>query len=338
MTANIWLAVILLGLVLYVTLDGYDLGMGVLAIFQRDDADRRALLELVAPVWDGNESWILLIAVGMWGGFPAAYGAVLPSVYPVLILMVFSLIGRGVSIEMISNAQGWPRIWGRVFMAGSLFAPFLQGVAVGSVLQGIHLGSNAHFEGGTFKFFTGFTVLTGLTTVILYTFAGAAMVKMRSDEDGLRTMARRIGRPLALGSFGFVALTGAVFAATGPSNVSLVEPLRIDLLVGTCIVASSMFVVAWWALGRDDHDYLAFVALALTEVAGLIAIVVLNYPMIVPPSLTIAHAASPSSSLDFLLGGVGMLVPLVAAYNAYAFWSLRPRRARQQVRPVGATR
>jgi cytochrome bd ubiquinol oxidase subunit II len=329
MAADAWFLIVALGLVLYVALDGYDLGMGILALTRRSDDERRALLELVSPVWDGNESWILLVAVGLWGGFPAATGALLPAVYLGVIVMVFSLIARGVSIEMISNAQGWPRPWGTAFMAGSLCAAFVQGVVVGAVVHGIPLGPDAHFSGGSFDFLTGYSVLTGLTAVALYTLAGAAAVKMRSDDPTLRDSVARWGRNLVPVLALLVGLSAGLIAVAGVSGLTVDQPLRIVLLAGASLTAAAMLGAAWWSLGRPDHDNLAFVGVALAVVVGIAGLAVILYPFIVPPSLTIARAASPASSLEFLLGGVGMLVPLVIAYNAYAFWVLRPRRTAQ---------
>jgi cytochrome bd ubiquinol oxidase subunit II len=329
MAADIWFEIVALGLMLYVALDGYDLGMGILALTRRSHEERRALLELVSPVWDGNESWILLVAVGIWGGFPAATGALLPAVYLAVIVMVFSLIARGVSIEMISNAPGWPRLWGAAFMIGSLCAAFVQGVVVGAVVHGIPLGPDAHFEGGSFDFLSGYSVLTGMAAVALYTLAGAAAVKMRSDDAVLRTSVARWGRALVPLVAALAALAAGLITVAGASGLTVEQPLRIVLLAGASVTAAAMLAATWWSLGRPDHDNLAFVGVALAVVVGIGALAVILYPHIVPPSLTIAKAASPASSLDFLLGGVGMLVPLVIAYNAYAFWVLRPRRAQQ---------
>jgi cytochrome d ubiquinol oxidase subunit II len=326
MAADIWFLIVVLGLMLYVALDGYDLGMGILALTRRSDNERRALLELVSPVWDGNESWILLVAVGLWGGFPAATGALLPAVYLAVIVMVFSLIARGVSIEMVSNAQGWTQPWGMAFMVGSLCAAFAQGVVVGAVVHGIPLGPNAHFAGSSFDFLSGYSVLTGLTAVALYTLAGAAAVKMRSNDATLRNGVARWGRSLVPVVAALVALSAGLVPVAGASGLTVEEPLRIVLLAGASVTATAMLGAAWWSFGRPDHDNLAFVGVALAIVVGIAGLAVILYPFIIPPSLTIARAASPSSSLEFLLGGVGMLVPLVIAYNAYAFWVLRPRR------------
>ena len=311
MMADVWFLVVVLGLMLYVALDGYDLGMGILALTCHSDEDRRALLELVSPVWDGNESWILLVAVGLWGGFPAATGALLPAVYLAVIVMVFSLIARGVSIEMVSNAPGWSQPWGTAFMAGSLCAAFVQGVIVGAVVHGIPLGPNARFEGGSFDFLSAYSVLTGLTAVALYTLTGAAAVKMRSNDPVLRAGVSRWGRSLVLLVAGLVALTAILIPVAGASDLTVDQPLRVVLLVGASVTAAAMLGAAWWSFGRSDHDNLAFVGVAVAIVVGIAGLTVILYPFIVPPSLTIARAASPPSSLEFLLGGVAMLVPLV---------------------------
>jgi cytochrome d ubiquinol oxidase subunit II len=327
MLAMAWFVIIVIGLILYVTLDGNDLGIGILCLTRRHDSQRHELLKLVAPVWDGAESWILLVAVGLWGGFPAATGALLPAVYLPIIVMLWSLFMRGVSIEMIVNGGGWSRRWGTAFMAGSLGAAFAQGVLIGAVVQGVRLGPDSLFVGGTWDFLSGYTVLTGLTTVVLFSLAGAAMVKMRSDDAGLRSMARKWGRALVVASVALVALSGSLLPVAGASSLRLDQPFRVALLVAACLVASTMLTVVWWSIGRPDHDYMAFVAWALLVISGLFGLLVLAYPMIVPSTLTIAHAASPNSSLEFLLAGVTLFVPVAAAYNAWAFWALRPRRA-----------
>lgn len=323
MTATIWFAVIMFGLVFYVGLDGYDLGIGMLAITQRGDDDRRSLLELVARVWDGNESWILLIALGLWGGFPGALG-LLPALYIPLIVMLFCFIARGVSIEMISNSTGWPRAWGRLFIAGSAGAAFVQGVAIGAVIHGIHLGAGGRFEGGSFDFLSGYSILTGFTTMALYAVSGAAMVKMRSDNARLAARLQRLGRTLIVVLAVLVVGCVVLLPVAGASTLTLGQPARVVVIVWAGLGATVAFLVAWWSLGRSDHPNMAFVAVYGAVAAGLAGILALAYPLIVPPGVTIAEAASPPSSLEFMLAGFGMFVPLTAAYNLYAFWVLRP--------------
>lgn len=326
MTANAWLAFILFGFFAYVALDGYDLGVGIMSLTRRDEDRFSLLVDVVAPVWDGNESWLLLIALGLWGGFPAMFGGFFPAVYLPAILMLFSFAARGVSIEMLSNAGRWQRGWGRAFMGGSLSAAFLQGVIFGTLVQGVPLGPDARFEGGTFDFLSVYTILTGLAVVSLYQVAGTAMVKIRSRNASLLGSLHTQGRAALLIAGGLVVLSGALLPVAGASSITLDQPFRVVVVVWMSVAAVAMFATAWWSFGRSDHTYMPFVAVLIAELAGLFGIVALLYPMILPPSLTVAEAASPSSSLIFLLGGFGLFVPLTAAYNLYAFWTLRPTR------------
>jgi cytochrome d ubiquinol oxidase subunit II len=207
-----------------------------------------------------------------------------------------------------------------------LVAAFAQGVIIGAVMQGVPLGPGHRFNGGSWDFLSGYTVLTGLTTVVLFTLAGATLIEMRSHDIALKSLTARAGRILVVAAAGLIALSGALIPVAGASSLRLDQPLRVALMVGLCVIAATMLFGAWWSFGHENHDYMAFVVLAVAEVAGAAGLIVLSYPMIVPSSLTIAQAASPSSSLEFLLGGMSLLVPIAAAYNAWAFWALRPRR------------
>jgi cytochrome d ubiquinol oxidase subunit II len=326
MTANIWFGFVLLGVILYVTLDGYDLGLGILAISRRNVGDRKELFELVAPVWDGNESWILLIALALWGGFPAATGAFLPAVYLAVVVMLFSFIARGSSIEFLEHAEQWSPGWFRVFMCGSFMAAFAQGVIIGTLIQGVKLGPSDTFVGGSFSFLTGFTVLTGITAIALYALSATALVKMRSSNADIRHRFSHLGRPIIVMVVVLVVLSGVLLPTDGASSLTLNSALRVELLVVAALAVATLYFAAWWSFARPDHDNMAFVCVSLAIPIGLIGLMALVYPMIVPPSLTIQHAASANSSLDFLIGGFGLMVPIVIAYNAYSFWTLRPRR------------
>jgi cytochrome d ubiquinol oxidase subunit II len=152
------------------------------------------------------------------------------------------------------------------------------------------------------------------------------MVKVRSRNAPLLGSNQARGRVALLVTGGLVALSGALPPVAGSSSITLNQPFRVVVVVWMSIAAVAMFATAWWSFGRSDHTYMPFVAVLVAELAGLFAIVALLYPMILPPDLTVAEAASPSSSLIFLLGGFGLFVPLTAAYNLYAFWTLRPNR------------
>src|SRR5437588_3937089 len=156
----LWLMVLLFSLILYVVLDGYDLGVGVLLLFERDDMRRKNMIEIIATAWDGNESWLIIVGIGLFAGFPLAYSTLLPALYVPFILMLLGLIFRGISIEFQSRATGYVRGWGLAFAIGSLIAAFCQGVIFGSIFEGIPT-INGHFAGTPFGFLQGFSLLTG---------------------------------------------------------------------------------------------------------------------------------------------------------------------------------
>jgi cytochrome bd ubiquinol oxidase subunit II len=173
--SDAWMIFVLLALTMYIVLDGYDLGIGVLTLLDRDDSRRRAMYEQVAWTWDGNESWLVLLALTLWAGLPLVTGVALPALYIPLMLMLRSLIARGVALELIDQHDGWPPFWGKVFGIGSLLAAFCQGAAFGALVAGFNV-HGIDFVGGPFTFLHhGYAVLTGLTAVALYVVAGCAL-------------------------------------------------------------------------------------------------------------------------------------------------------------------
>jgi cytochrome bd ubiquinol oxidase subunit II len=187
----------LLAFTLYIVLDGYDLGIGVLTLLDRDAGRRRAMHALVAWTWDGNESWLVVLALTLWAGFPMVTAVAMPALYVPLMLMLWALIARGVALELIDQHDGWHPVWGRLFGIGSLVAGFCQGVAFGGLVAGLpaHDGT---FAGGPFTFMHhGYAVLTGLTAVALYVVAGAAFVCRKSEVRSGGGRPARAGSPWA---------------------------------------------------------------------------------------------------------------------------------------------
>jgi cytochrome d ubiquinol oxidase subunit II len=268
-----WMAVLLLALLVYVVLDGYDLGIGTLTLFERDAGTRRDLLEVVGNVWDGNESWLILLAMGLWGGFPEAYATALPGVYLPLCLMLFALIFRGFAIEMALQRPGFDRVWGRLFGIGSLVTAFAQGVLFGGLLTGITV-TNQQFAGRTWDFLGhGYALLTGCATVLLYSWAGATQLQAKLGVDARPRAGRRVRR-----------LTGPVVLAcalsAGLLPIASDARLRLDgldrwLPSAYCLlVAAGAFYTAWRWAGRAPRQ-VSFVAAVAAQAAGLIALVCL---------------------------------------------------------------
>jgi cytochrome d ubiquinol oxidase subunit II len=318
-----WMIVIAVSLLAYVVLDGYDLGIGVLTLFQRDAASRRRMIKVVGNVWDGNESWLILLAMGLWGGMPDAYATALPGLYLPLLVMIFGLIFRGFAIEMALQRPGSDQTWTRLFGVGSLVAAFAQGVLFGGLLCGITV-RHGLFAGATWDFFGhGYAVLTGLVTVTLFCLAGAARLQAKTDGALRDQMAAAI-RALTLATVAGVAVSAALLPVATSARLYLGGVDRWLPFGYAVLVAAAGFWTAYRRAGRTP-DGLPFAAVAAAEAAGLVALLALYYPQIVPPSVTLYSSAASRETLAFLVIAIGVIGPATIAYHVYANWVFRGR-------------
>lgn len=308
----LWMAVIGFSLLMYVALDGFDLGVGIMLLTERDDVRRKTMMELIATAWDGNESWLVLIGVGLFGGFPLAYSTILPALYVPIMLMLFALILRGVSVEFQSQQAGYQRGWGLAFGLGSLVAAVCQGLILGGVIQGIAVRDGV-FAGGPFDFLSPWSLLTGLTLASFYALTGAVWLTYKT-RGPLATISSRNGRLLALVVGGLLVVTGAVAAWTISG--------RIEVMLGGLALALIALGLTRRAFvrGRTRQPF-ALGVLALVLTLGSFGAAL--YPALVPPQITIWQAAAPRSSVDLLLLGVGGCIPIILTYNAYAYYVFR---------------
>ncbi|MEA2189461.1 MAG: cytochrome bd ubiquinol oxidase subunit [Solirubrobacteraceae bacterium] len=321
-----WMIFVILAFTIYIVLDGYDLGIGVLTLLDRDDRRRRDMLELVAWTWDGNESWLALIALALWAGVPLVAGIALPALYIVLIPMLWSLIARGVSLELIDEQDGWHPLWGKVFGIGSLAAGFCQGAAFGGLVAGLDVHGGT-FAGGPFAFLHhGYAVLTGLTAVALYVLAGAAWVFLKSGgETQLR--AARVGRIAVVVLTAGTAASWLLAPVAGPVRLDPGAAARLPIwIVGAAVLAAGLvFALRSFSSdprGRRSDRAPVFSTLAVYA-GGLLLAGGLLYPRLVAPDITVHEAASPHATLLFLTIGAGVFIPFVLTYQAYAYWVFR---------------
>jgi cytochrome d ubiquinol oxidase subunit II len=318
-----WLIIIVLALLAYVILDGFDLGIGVLTLFQRDAARRRRMIEVVGNVWDGNETWILLVAMGLWGGFPDAYATALPGLYIPLVVMLFALIFRGFSVEMTLHRAASDRTWTRLFGVGSLVAAFAQGAAFGGLLCGVTV-RNQLFAGATWDFFGhGYAVLTGLVTVALFVLAGAAMLQAKTGGP-LRDQMAGLIRPLTLTTVSGVALAAALLPVATSAQLRLDGVDRWLPFDYAVLVAVGGFWTAYRRAGRAP-DLVPFLAVSAAEIAGMVALLALYFPQLVPPSVTLYSAAPSRDTLAFLVIAISIFLPGTIAYHVYSNWVFRGR-------------
>jgi cytochrome d ubiquinol oxidase subunit II len=319
----IWACLIAFAVLAYVVLDGFDLGIGILFAVEQEESDRDVMVNSVAPVWDGNETWLVLGGGGLFAVFPLAYATIMPALYPTIIGMLLALVFRGVAFEFrfrAATARG-RRAWDVGFMAGSAVATFCQGLTLGGLLQGIHVENRA-YAGGWWDWLTPFTVLCGVALLVGYALLGACWIVWRS-EGPLHDRARRYARALGVAT---LALIGAV---------SLWTPLLNDVfahrwfgwpgILLTSPVPLLVALLAWgfWrglAKGHDRTPFLFAQGVFLLCYAGLgISI----WPMLVPPSITIWDAAAPPESQAFLLVGAVVLIPMILCYITYSYWVFR---------------
>ncbi len=317
----IWAGIIAFAVLVYVILDGFDLGLGILFPLSHDEGERDVMMNSVAPVWDGNETWLVLGGGGLFAVFPLAYAIVMPALYVPVIVMLLALVFRGVAFEYRWRTERWKRVWDWSFFGGSVAAAAMQGIALGALVQGIEVDGRA-YGGGWWDWLTPFSLLTGAAVVTGYALLGATWLVMKLEG--------RIQRHMRHVAWVTAAMTVAFMAA-----VSLVTPFLdnayftrwfaypqavfsavVPLLVLGCIAALV------WGL-RNLHDYTPFLASLGLFMLGFAGIGISFYPHIVPPSLTIVEAAAPDSSLMFALVGTLLLVPLILIYTAYAYWVFR---------------
>jgi cytochrome d ubiquinol oxidase subunit II len=324
--SDVWMIFVFLALTMYIVLDGYDLGIGVLTLIDRDDGRRREIYELVAWTWDGNESWLVLIALALWAGLPLVTGIALPALYVPLMLMLWSLIARGVALELIDQRDGWPPFWGKVFGIGSLLAAFCQGAAFGGLIAGfaVHGGG---FAGGPFTFLDhGYAVLTGLTATALYVLAGSAFVYLRTDGKA-QLRAAATGRIAVLALGGGTAASWLLASSAGPVVLHPDASARLPIWITGAGVLAAALAFALGSFSGHPHprrsDWAPVLATLAVYGGGLLLAGGLLYPTLIAPNITVHDAASPNTALLFLIIGVGVCIPVILAYQAYAYWIFR---------------
>jgi cytochrome d ubiquinol oxidase subunit II len=324
--SDLWMAFVFLALTVYIVLDGWDLGVGVLTLFDRDAGRRRDMHSLVSWLWDGNESWLVLLALTLWAGVPVVTGVALPALYIPLILMLFSLIARGVAIVLIEHHEGWHPVWGRLFGIGSLVAGFCQGAAFGGIVAGLNVHGDA-FVGGPFSFLHhGYAVLTGLTAVALYVLVGSAQVYLKTGGETQRRAART-------GRFAIVALGAGTIAswllapAAGPLTLHPGETARLPIWIIGAVVLAAGLAVAFRSFASDPEggrsDRTPWIATLAVYGGGLLAAGGLLYPTLVPPDVTVHEAASPHTTLLFISIATAVLIPIILTYQSYGNWVFR---------------
>jgi cytochrome bd ubiquinol oxidase subunit II len=317
----VWAALLGTAVALYVLLDGFDLGIGILFPSSPEEEHRDVMMNSVAPFWDGNETWLVLGGGGMFVAFPMAYGIIMSGLYLPVIIMLLALVFRGVAFEFRWVAKPQHSLWDLAFAGGSITAAFMQGIILGGLLQGITV-ENGAFAGGTFDWLTPFALFCGLATVAGYALLGATWLVMKT-EGPVAERARGHAKLLLL----------VVLAAL--AIVSLWTPLAFPRIWERWFTLPNLFYLSpipllaalasftCWRGLETRHDTTPFVSAIALFLLGFVGLAISNLPYLVPTSVTIWQAAAHPSSQLFMLVGTLILLPVILAYTVFVYWTFR---------------
>jgi cytochrome d ubiquinol oxidase subunit II len=318
----IWVVIIAFGLMMYVVMDGFDLGIGILFPFVPAREDRDTMVNTVAPVWDGNETWLALGGAALLAAFPLAYSIILSALYLPLVLMLCGLIWRGVAFEFRFKAvEGHKPFWDKAFAAGSYVAAFFQGVSLGAFINGFSVRDNA-YSGGALDWLTPFSLFTGLGLLVAYALLGGTWLIMKT-EGSLQQRMTALARPTVLA---LLAAIGVVSLWTPLAHPAVAERWFSLPNLFFFAPAPALVVATTWlllrTLKRPAHATPFLLSLALLFF-GYSGLAISLWPNIVPPAITIRAAAGPPESMGFTLVGALFIIPIILTYTSWSYYVFR---------------
>lgn len=318
---TLWAFILAFAVFAYVVLDGFDLGIGILFPALQRGSERDQAMNSVAPVWDGNETWLVMGGGGLLAAFPLAYAIILPALYAPIIAMLLALIFRGVAFEFRWRDPAHQKFWDVSFAGGSVLAAFAQGVALGALLQGITV-EGREYAGGWWDWLSPFSLLTGVSVVIGYALLGSTWLIMKTES----TLQQRAFRFAGLAGAGTIACIVAVSAATPFLEEAYYE--RWFAWPRVLFVAQVPLLVALVAAGlafslRRRHERLPFLLSLVLFALSILGLGISVFPDVVPGRIGIHEAAAPEASLIFMLIGASILIPIILVYTGYSYWIFR---------------
>ncbi len=318
----IWAVIIIFGIMMYVVMDGFDLGIGILFPFVKGEQDRDVMMNTVAPVWDGNETWLVLGGAALFGAFPLAYAVVLSALYLPLMLMLVGLIFRGVAFEFRFKATAEKRhLWDKAFIGGSLAATFFQGVALGAFIEGFKVVDRS-YAGGAFDWLNPFSLFCGLGLIVAYALLGCTWLIMKT-EGKLQLQMHDLARPLALV---LLAVTGIVSIWTPLAHPEIASrwftlPNLFWFLPVPILVLVTLYGLLK-AVARNAH-YTPFLLTLALIFLGYSGLGISLWPNIIPPSVSIWDAAAPPQCQGFMLVGALFIIPFILGYTFWSYYVFR---------------
>lgn len=319
----IWGLLIATAVFVYVLLDGFDLGIGILFPFAPSDKCRDRMMNSIAPFWDGNETWLVLGGGGLFVAFPLAYATLLPAFYMPITLMLLGLILRGVAFEFRFKSEPHARIlWDYAFHIGSLVATFCQGAIIGTFIQGINV-QGRNFSGGAFDWVSGYSMMMGAALIAGYILLGATWLIMKT-EDVTQAWARKTAAYI----LGFVGFFLVLVTIDMPLHYPHIQTLWFSTptfyyLLPLPIITVGAFMLLWRDLHQKNHENRPFFTSICIFLTAYIGLGVSMYPWIVPFHFTLWDAAASGPGLSLMLVGIIPLLPLILGYTGYCYYIFR---------------
>ncbi|MCC4242728.1 cytochrome d ubiquinol oxidase subunit II [Thalassospira povalilytica] len=316
----IWVLLIAVAVFAYVTLDGFDLGIGILFPLIKDPVKRGRMMNTVAPIWDGNETWLVLGGGGLYAAFPKAYSLLMTAFYIPVFVMLLALVFRGVAFEFRFKSKNHQRHWDIAFSAGSIIASAMQGAMLGGFIEGIAV-ENGRFVGGAFDWLSPFSIFCATAVVVGYALLGTGWLIMKMEGDFQGNL-RRLAKPAVIWMAANLAVVSLMTTYVNPAyaerwfampNLAFLAPIPL-------ITAGFLFWL-WRAVSHREKTVFG-ITLGIFFLCYL-GFGITLYPNIVPPMITFRDAAAPQNSLAFMLVGAVILLPVIFAYTAYAYWVFR---------------
>lgn len=321
MTNNLiilWTLILGISVFFYVLLDGFDLGVGILYAFAPNRESRKLMMNTIAPVWDGNETWLILGTVGLLAAFPLAFAIIFPAVYFPVVIMLLALIFRGVAFEFHFGEVAHVTLWDRAFSVGSLIATFAQGIILGAFIQGFAVKGRL-FVGSSWDCFTPFSLFTGLALVFGYGLLGAGWLILKTEGE-LQRSARHQGRICLIGVIVAMVIV-SVWTPFVDESVRQRWFTWPNLLYFSPIpLITAVLAIAEWRLLKKSNDIMPFFGALALFLLGYLGLAVSLFPMIVPFHFTIWQAASSAETQLFLAIGTLILLPIILIYTAWSYW------------------
>ena len=318
----VWAVIIVFALFVYVVLDGFDLGIGILFPFFKVGVERDTAMNSIAPLWDGNETWLVLGGGGLLAAFPLAYGIILSALYAPVIVMLLALVFRGVAFEFRWRDPRHRRFWDASFTGGSIVAGLSQGIILGALLQGITVNGRA-YGGGWWDWLTPFTLITGVCVVIAYALLGATWLNMKAENE-LQQHAAKLAWPLGIATLAaIVIVSGATPFLKGDyfdrwfsfPDFLWVAPVPILVAVASLLFARS--------LKKTKHESAPFLLTLFIFLLCFVGLGISVFPYVVPGAVTIWDAATDRQSQVFMLVGTAIVMPMILGYTSWTYWVFR---------------